>query len=256
MTASRTVYELCGPLMDDDDKVTVKLAYKLARHAKEELNASGVSGIQGFRKARQFRRLSKVAYRTTKGASDRALDGIILGSSDETDPPAGAPPTTPEEPDRPPPHDSQAAATNTIGERAQDAEMTTPSPGAAGIGGPMDEDHWHETYSFIYDPDLASSEISIASYKTERTVNSRKSRYNVLPRRKHPDSGHLGVPQGIVSSDVDDASVQGFLTTEPPPGPFPDHRMTGREQEGESQIDSLTDIFGTESEAGVNDEQR
>jgi hypothetical protein len=38
-----------------------------------------------------------------------------------------------------------------------------------------------ETYSFIYDPDLATSGTSIASYKTEKSVNSRKSRYNVRP---------------------------------------------------------------------------
>ncbi len=62
-----------------------------------------------------------------------------------------------------------------------------------------------ETNSFIYDPDLASSGTSIASYKTERTVNSRKSRYNTPPRRKYAES-HLSVPQGLMSN-VDDASV-------------------------------------------------
>ncbi len=121
---------------------------------------------------------------------------------------AGTPPATLEEPDRPPPHDpctdEHTAATSSIGEPVQDTKMTTLSSGAASIRGSLDEDP--DTYSFIYNPDLASSETSIASYKTARTVNSRKSHYSALPRRKHADSGHLRVPQGLVS-DVDDASV-------------------------------------------------
>ena len=63
-----------------------------------------------------------------------------------------------------------------------------------------------DTYSFIYNPSFVSSETSsISSYKTERTINSRKSRYNILPRRKYADIGHLRHPQGLVSSDVDGA---------------------------------------------------
>ncbi len=60
-----------------------------------------------------------------------------------------------------------------------------------------------ETDSFIYNPSFVSSETSIASYKTERTINSRKSRYNALPRRKYADVGRLRVPKGLVSLDVD-----------------------------------------------------
>lgn len=42
--------------------------------------------------------------------------------------------------------------------------------------------------SFIYNPNSASSEnTSITSYKTEKTVNFRKSRYNTLPRHKYAD---------------------------------------------------------------------
>jgi hypothetical protein len=69
---------------------------------------------------------------------------------------------------------------------------------------PMDDDS--ETYSFTYDPDLASSGTSIASYKTERSVNSRKSRYKVRPRHKYADCGYRG-HKGPRSSGVDDASV-------------------------------------------------
>jgi hypothetical protein len=50
-----------------------------------------------------------------------------------------------------------------------------------------------ETNSFIYNPSSGSSETSIASYKTERTVNSRKSRYNALPRHKYAG---IGSPNG------------------------------------------------------------
>ena len=38
-----------------------------------------------------------------------------------------------------------------------------------------------ETGSFMYNRSFASSDTSIVSYKTEKTVNSRKSRYNTLP---------------------------------------------------------------------------
>ncbi|KAH9053284.1 hypothetical protein EDB87DRAFT_1652250 [Lactarius vividus] len=220
MDALRILVDHCGPLMDKIDQ------------------------IQRFRDARNFKHLSKKTYRMAKRASDRALDNNLRGgfgrtspasegvsppeplpetglpggaplaiseeldgtdssarappaTSEELDgthPPAGAPPpVTPEEPGRPPPHlgtDSHA----------------TLSPGAAGIGGPMDE--VCDTYSFIYGQDFASSEASIASYKTERTVNSRKSRYNALPRRKHSDSGYLAVTEGIASLNVNDTSVQ------------------------------------------------
>ena len=61
-------------------------------------------------------------------------------------------------------------------------------------------DETPETESFTYDPSFASSETSIPSYKTERTINSRKSRYNALPRRKYAGDGLLN---GHVSSGVD-----------------------------------------------------
>ena len=38
-----------------------------------------------------------------------------------------------------------------------------------------------KTGSFIYNRSFASSDTSIASYKTKKTVNSRKNRYNTLP---------------------------------------------------------------------------
>ena len=72
-------------------------------------------------------------------------------------------------------------------------------------------DNLSESYSFIYpDRDFASSETSIASYKTERTVNSRKSRYNARPRHKYADCGpsYLRVPQNHMLSDVDDSEVR------------------------------------------------
>lgn len=60
-----------------------------------------------------------------------------------------------------------------------------------------------ETGSFTYNPSFASSETSIASYKTERTINSRKSRYNAPPRHKYADFGRLRPPQGLVPLGVD-----------------------------------------------------
>ena len=51
------------------------------------------------------------------------------------------------------------------------------------------------------------SDTSIASYKTERSINSRKSRYNALPRRKYADIGQPSLPPGLVSEDVDELSV-------------------------------------------------
>ncbi|KAH9168574.1 hypothetical protein EDB89DRAFT_2231792 [Lactarius sanguifluus] len=64
-----------------------------------------------------------------------------------------------------------------------------------------------ETDSFMYNPSLASSQTSIASYKTERSVISRKSRYNAFPRHKYAGVGQSSLPSGPASSDVDSASV-------------------------------------------------
>ncbi|KAH9026880.1 hypothetical protein EDB84DRAFT_1579715 [Lactarius hengduanensis] len=61
--------------------------------------------------------------------------------------------------------------------------------------------------SFVFNRSFTPSVTSIASYKTERTVNSRKSRYNILPRREYAqyaDIGPSSLPQGPVSLDVDD----------------------------------------------------
>ena len=59
-----------------------------------------------------------------------------------------------------------------------------------------------KTDSFITD-------TSIVSYKTEKSVNSRKSRYNALPRRKYADIRPPRVPLGLgsVSEDVNEDSV-------------------------------------------------
>lgn len=66
-------------------------------------------------------------------------------------------------------------------------------------------DGFSETSSFvIYNPSLASSQTSIASYKTEKSIVSRKSRYNALPRHKYAGLEHLRSPLGPVSSDVED----------------------------------------------------
>ena len=73
-----------------------------------------------------------------------------------------------------------------------------------------------DAYSFMSNASFASSQSSsIVSYKTDKTVNSRKSRYNALPRRKYADIVHLTLPQGFVSSDVDGTSV---LEVCKPPG--------------------------------------
>ena len=61
-------------------------------------------------------------------------------------------------------------------------------------------DEIQDTDSFIYNPSFMSSGTSIASYKTERTVNSRKSRYNALPRHKYAG---IGLSNGLASSGVD-----------------------------------------------------
>ena len=56
-----------------------------------------------------------------------------------------------------------------------------------------------ETDSFIYNSSFAPSETSIASYKTEKTINSRKSRYNALPGHKYAG---IGFPNDVVSLGV------------------------------------------------------
>jgi hypothetical protein len=71
-----------------------------------------------------------------------------------------------------------------------DINITTP---------PTDNPKIPETDPYIYNPSSASSE-SITSYKTERTINSRKSRYNALPRHKYAG---VGLPNGLVSLGVD-----------------------------------------------------
>jgi hypothetical protein len=78
-----------------------------------------------------------------------------------------------------------------------DTTTTTLPSGGAGIEGPADD---------VSDPSLASSGTSIDSYKTERTVNSRKSRYNALPRHKYADHAHL-MPQGLAPLHIDDPKV-------------------------------------------------
>ena len=64
-------------------------------------------------------------------------------------------------------------------------------------------DSFTETDSLTYNPSIASSGTSIASHKTERTINSRKSRYNAAPRHKYADFGRSRPPQGIVALGVD-----------------------------------------------------
>jgi len=61
--------------------------------------------------------------------------------------------------------------------------------------------------SFTYNLSFASSDSTVDSYKTEKTVNSRKSHYNILPRRKCAGIGHPRLPPGLVSEEVDDTSV-------------------------------------------------
>ncbi|KAH9033888.1 hypothetical protein EDB85DRAFT_1041667 [Lactarius pseudohatsudake] len=255
MKESRTLYLHCRSLMEAIDQDNAQAAYNVARDKRENMYTGRVSIRRTFRDAKEFKGLSKEAYLTTKKASDRALDNNILGPLGRTDPPAGAPPATPEEPDGTDPPDGAPPAT------PEEPDAPPPhnpcidphaalSPGAAGIGGPMDE--VHET-SFTYDLGLASSETSIASYKTERTVNSRKSRQNALPRRKHADSGHLGVTGGIASLNVGDVSVQGseVPTARPPPepsSPDPDQWMTDRPQEADS-----TSHISSEGLAGADD---
>ena len=120
---------------------------------------------------------------------------------------AGASPRTPGEPSRPPSPDcsadSHAATVGSIAEWIQGIGIALPLEDA-NFRGPIDDAS--ETYSFVYDPSLATSGTSIASYKTEKTVNSRKSRYNERPRHKYADCGHLR-PQGLMPLDVDHASI-------------------------------------------------
>ena len=57
----------------------------------------------------------------------------------------------------------------------------------------------------LYNPSFASSEISFAY--SERTINSRKSRYNTPPRHKYAGIECSNLPQGPAPEDVDGASV-------------------------------------------------
>lgn len=66
-----------------------------------------------------------------------------------------------------------------------------------------DADALLETDSFTL-----SDTSSIASYKTERTINSYTCRNNYTPiRRKGVDTGHPRLPLDVVSEDFDGASV-------------------------------------------------
>ena len=68
-----------------------------------------------------------------------------------------------------------------------------------------------EAGSLIYSSSFVSSDTtSIASYKTERSINSRKSRYNALPRRKYAGIEQARLPTGLVSEDVDEAEASGL----------------------------------------------
>ena len=90
----------------------------------------------------------------------------------------------------------------TASEVILDTITTTLPSGGAGRPG----DDASSTFSFIYNPSLASSGTSIDSCKTERTVNSRKSRYNALPRHKYADHDLL-MPQGLASLRINDSPV-------------------------------------------------
>ena len=93
-----------------------------------------------------------------------------------------------------------------------------------------------DTDSFIYKPSFASSETSVASYKTERTINSRKSRYNALPRHKYAGIEQLRSPRGPVSLDVNGASIlEVCRTTRCPDG----HTYTSVIFQTESTMEAL-----------------
>ncbi|KAH9054587.1 hypothetical protein EDB83DRAFT_1127026 [Lactarius deliciosus] len=254
LDASHIIFQLCRPLMYRADKVMVRYTFKRAQEAKAKLNPSNMFSIQRLRDVRQFKFLCKQTFEVVKITSRRILADSLLRTSDGTDLAAGVPPTTPGELDRPQPHDlctnSHAAATSSTGGQMQGTQMATLSSGAAGIGGPM-----NTVSEAFHDPNSASSETSAASYKTERTVNSRKSRCNVLPRPKRANSGHLGVTEGIASLNVDDASVPGFevLNAGPPP-PSLDQRMADTTQEADyvSRI-SGEGLGSLGSEAGADD---
>ena len=68
-------------------------------------------------------------------------------------------------------------------------------------------DEFFDAVSSIFKPSFASNETSISSYKTERTINSRKSRYNVLPQHKYAGIEYLWPPRGPVSLDAGRAPV-------------------------------------------------
>jgi hypothetical protein len=67
-------------------------------------------------------------------------------------------------------------------------------------------DNIPETDSFINTPNSASSETSIKLRASERTINSRKSRYNALPRH---DYAGIGLPNGFRPFSV--AKVVSYL---------------------------------------------
>ncbi|KAN0128835.1 hypothetical protein V8E53_013333 [Lactarius tabidus] len=197
MDRSRFLLEQYGPMLGEDEKI-IRATYNDVRGQRIKLKAKDVSGFQKFRKAREFKRLSKETYEIIKVTSDRARDdGLAAGvspaipeepttpeESSGTDPPgrtglvvlyinsrnilAGPPPVTPKEPARPPPHNlftvSHGATTSSRGERIQDTQMTTLSSGDADTRRPMVETHG--TSTSIYDLSKATSEITLASYKT------------------------------------------------------------------------------------------
>ncbi|KAN0128084.1 hypothetical protein V8E53_014121 [Lactarius tabidus] len=190
MNGSRVLYSHCFELMDEVDQENFRTSYNEAIDAREKLDARDLSGIQRFREARNIKRLSKKSYQAAKRGSDRALDNGLLGrnggaapagtaglspatpeESGETDPP-GPPPVTPKEPPRPPPHnlftESHAATTCSMGERIQDTQITTLPLGNADTERPTDGTRGAST--FIYEPSKATSEITLASYKTAREI--------------------------------------------------------------------------------------
>ncbi|KAF8264045.1 hypothetical protein EI94DRAFT_1832004 [Lactarius quietus] len=215
MDGSRVLFHHCGPLMNEVDRLNFRNSYDQETDARETLDGD-VSGYRKWKGAKKFFRLSEKTYDDGKRGSDRALDNLLVRGSGGTDPPGaspatpeesddtdtsagegssdtdtspGTPPSTPEEPDRSLPYDrrstvSHPAATSSIAEWVQNIETTPSSRSRC----------------------LATSGTTIASYQTEKTVNSRKSRYNTRPRHKYADHGYLR-PQGFASLDVDEASI-------------------------------------------------
>ena len=109
------------------------------------------------------------------------------------------------------------ASYKTAMESIHDTATATLSSGHAGIERPIDK--VPETNSFTYDSDLATSGTSIGSYKTEKTVISTKSRYNILPRHKYADYVHLRVPQGDDDGSLSSPPSPRLISHNPEPGP-------------------------------------